>query len=103
MDEMTRDRRMLKFRLFPVLEPCFDEIVTIHAQPDLGVSHVAMQDGVVTLWALCDLYEPKSLRTFRIIGTGHQYEPGGVYLGTVMERVYVWHIFEITQEVTYGL
>lgn len=93
--EAMKDRQMLKFPLFRIQEPCCDEFVAIHAQPSLCIAHVGMQDGVVTLWALCDLYQPKSLRTFRIVRTGQAMEPVGHYLGTVLERSYVWHIFEV--------
>ena len=95
MEAVKTDRRMLKFPLFHVLEPVFDDVVTLHAQPNLGIAHVGMQDGFVTLWALCDIYQPKTLRRFRLVATGQVMEPVGHYLGTVQERSYVWHVFEV--------
>lgn len=89
------DRRMLKYPLFNVTEAAFNEMVTIKAPQSLGINHIEMQHGIVTLWSLVDKDSPAFDRTFRIVGTGHEMEPVGNYLGTVHERVYVWHIFEL--------
>lgn len=90
-----QDRRMLKYPLFDVLVGAFNETVTVRTPRSLGINHIAMQNGVATLWSLVDLETDPIDRTFRIVGTGDKMEPVGNYLGTVHERVFVWHIFEI--------
>lgn len=89
------DRRMLKYPLFDVLEGAFNECTTLRAPQSLGINHVAMQGSIVCLWSLVDKEADLINRTFRIVGTGQEMEPVGNYLGTVHERVFVWHIFEL--------
>jgi len=89
------DRRMFKYPLFDVSQAAFDEITEVMAPPSLGINHIAMQNSVVTLWSLVDIESKPIKRRFRIVGTGHEMEPIGNYLGSVQERVFVWHIFEI--------
>ena len=55
---------------------------------------VGMQDGALHLWALVDPYRPVTRRTFRIAGTGHPVRATDPYIGTVHDRVFVWHVFE---------
>lgn len=86
--------RMLKYPLFRVNDAVFDEIVEVMAPPSTGVAHIAMQNGVVTLWALVNMEHMPVKRRFHIVGTGHE-APCGHYLGTVHERVFVWHVFEL--------
>jgi hypothetical protein len=85
---------MLKYPLWDVSQGAFDEFVEIQGYNSLGVNHVAMQGSAVTLWSLGDMAEAKIKRRFRIVGTG-QDVPVGDYLGTVHDRAYVWHIFEV--------
>jgi hypothetical protein len=89
------DRRILKWPLWDLSQPSFDELVAIDAYPSLGVDHVSMQSSVLTLWSLGDLNCAKIKRRFRIVETGQSTEPTGNYLGSVHERVFVWHVFEI--------
>lgn len=62
---------------------------------------VQMQREAVTLWAEVDPQAKREPRHFRIFGTGHPmplqtmgYED--VYIGTVQERSFVWHVYEQT-------
>jgi hypothetical protein len=96
------DRRMLKYQLFRVLEPVFDDRIKILAPPSLGIERVEMQHGIVTLWSLVDTHSAPVERIFLIAGTGHFLEPVGNYLGVVFERSFVWHIFEIFSGVADG-
>jgi L-arabinose isomerase len=90
-----QDRRMLKWPLWNMEHAAFNEVIEVEAYPSLGISHVAMQGSHITLWCLGDMKSAKVIRRFRICGTGHDTEPTGNYLGTVHERVFVWHIFEL--------
>jgi hypothetical protein len=59
------------------------------------VRHVDMQRGVLCLWAEVppDSGPPSEERRFTVVRTGRPAE--GVYVGTVMEGAYVWHVFEV--------
>lgn len=92
---MMSDRRMLKYPLFYVCEAAFDDTVTIQAPRSLGINHVAMQSGSVVPWSLVDIESDTTQRMFKLFGTGQTMEPVGNYLGTVHERAFVWHIFEL--------
>lgn len=52
-----------------------------------------MDDG-----ALVDTDKPMEKRTFATIGTGHdagKYDGELIYINTLFEGVFVWHIFEV--------
>lgn len=61
------------------------------------VVHVAIQHGTITLWYLAhptSTYQDS--RTFQIFGTGDDTVPDdAVYLGSVLQSVFVWHVFEV--------
>lgn len=63
------------------------------------VIHVAMQQGVLCLWAEVAQYpngNKTEMREFFTIGTGWEFtkEHVGEYIGTVHNGLYVWHIYE---------
>jgi hypothetical protein len=102
MDAMERedgmnDLRMLKYPLFDMGLAAFDDTVSVAAYPSSGVNFIGMQDGIVTLWSLVDAEAKSKIeRRFHIAGTGHPLPAGPqLYLGTVFERRFVWHIFEL--------
>jgi hypothetical protein len=87
--------RMLKYPLFDTQHPVFSDSVTVPMRRSLGLQHVAMQNGVVTLWCAVDEDSSPASRTFHIAGTGHVLPQDPSYLGTVFDRQFVWHIFEL--------
>lgn len=56
--------------------------------------------GVPSIWFTTDPKQPTKIeRKFRIIDTGHPFNPEGLkYVGTVTADPYVWHLFEIKNE-----
>lgn len=56
---------------------------------------VQLQGVDITLWFQVDPRIQKETRNFLIVGTGHPFD-GNSYLGTVQERQFVWHIFEVS-------
>jgi hypothetical protein len=58
---------------------------------------VQLQFNVITLWVR--FAESKVLplvnRIFSVHGTGHPIDESEIYLGTVQQGSFVWHIFEI--------
>lgn len=60
------------------------------------ILHVALQGDVPCMWALCKASNPEITRQFRIHGTGHSnIELDEIYVGTIMDGAFVWHIFEV--------
>ena len=58
---------------------------------------VAVQENVVTAWALVDPYpkHPTGTRRIYMHGTGHAVPIDNVpFLGTVFQRPFVWHLFD---------
>jgi hypothetical protein len=65
-----------------------------------NVLHVASQSGVPTLWCDVDPQAAEVAREFEITGTGHPTsEKDRTYLGTAHCGSYVWHVWEVADEV----
>lgn len=62
------------------------------------VLSVGEQFGGPVLWAQVDSDAPMEQRTFRMIGTGHEFDGTGKFLGTIqmMSGALVVHVFEVT-------
>ena len=64
--------------------------------PGFMPCHVAMQDGVPTLWAEVS---PGSDTTrdfnFQWFGTGHDIPGSAMYVGTVQDGAFVFHLYEV--------
>lgn len=57
-----------------------------------------MQHGQLCLWAIVDPTAKKVPRGVQVIGTGHPFFPEGLkYINTVIDGLYVWHVFEEEQ------
>lgn len=59
---------------------------------------VQMQGGVMTLWAMVSTERQTEMRSVYIVGTGNPITgPLALhpewFVGTVQERVFVWHVF----------
>lgn len=57
--------------------------------------HVAMQGGLITLWALVSPENTMKVRYFHVHGTGHPIKPTDTYVGTTLDLPFVWHLFEV--------
>ena len=53
----------------------------------------ALQNGKVTLWAAVDPKAKMTTYTFYIRGTGYNIPEDAVYLNTIFDGTWVWHIF----------
>ena len=66
---------------------------------DTKIIHVAMQNGTLTMWGIIDpQFQKSDKREFIVRGTGHSWiedEKENVHLGSVIDREFVWHLFEI--------
>ncbi len=47
------------------------------------------------IWAIVDRQQPLVKRAFLLMGTGHDFEPKGDYVGTFQENGFVWHVFDL--------
>ncbi len=58
--------------------------------------HVDMQGGTLNVWALVDPTADPEERKIAVVGTGHPAPSPGIaaYVGTAMDRPFVWHVFE---------
>lgn len=61
------------------------------------VIHVGVQySGEVHFWVELTPSSPDyENRTFRIYGTGHPIPDGHTHQGTVLDRQFVWHLYEV--------
>lgn len=61
-----------------------------------SVLSVQYQGDQLCLWAMVDPVRSHELRVFEMFGTGHQIpSAGAVYVGTVQDRQFVRHLFEV--------
>jgi hypothetical protein len=60
------------------------------------IVHVACQDtsGVVSLWAEIENESASVTRSFRIYGTGQSIPDDTDYVGTALDGMFVWHVYE---------
>jgi hypothetical protein len=71
------------------------DAVTITMPSYAKLLHVGVQLGRLTVWALVDPEEKMVKRTIRIFGTGHPIPEDEIgYVGTVIQGMFVWHIFD---------
>lgn len=60
------------------------------------IIHVgAQQSDTVSFWAIVDKDVLEQRRTFRVVGTGHEFAARGRYIGTVFIGTFVWHLLEV--------
>lgn len=60
-----------------------------------------MQGNVPCIWAMVDIVQASVERKFAVVGTGWDFDPAGLeYVGTVIDGIYVWHLFEKVEELT---
>jgi len=52
---------------------------------------------VISIWAEVpdDLDRPEVMRTFQVVPTGGDVPTVGIYIGTVLDGLLVWHIYEV--------
>ncbi len=74
--------------------------VTVSMPKHARIIHVALgQDGKYpTLWAIVKPDAEQEYRTFVVAVTGHPLPEHCIYIGTLIDGDYVWHIFETTPD-----
>jgi len=84
-------REIYKYRV-PVKDVWHDVAMPSHAT----IVHVACQDtpGVVSLWAEIENESASVTRSFRIYGTGQSIPDDTDYVGTALDGMFVWHVYE---------
>lgn len=60
------------------------------------ILHVGSQGAEGQMWVRVNPENPKVLRTFALVGTGHDLpDHTKAYVGSFQTPPYVWHLFEI--------
>jgi len=60
------------------------------------ILHISMQHDEAYLWGQSDVDDPKVVeRQFVTVGTGNMVSDDSVYIGTIHQDPYVWHLMEI--------
>lgn len=61
------------------------------------ILHIGRQRSGLCIWALCDSVADIYMRVVQVVGTGDHLDflKKENYLGTVVEHIYVWHLFDL--------
>ena len=82
--------------VFKYTVPVFAGVSSSLALPkDAQIIKVDMKGALITLWVIVEPNNERVLRSFIVHGTGHAVHPKGVYVGTVFDGPFVWHLFEL--------
>lgn len=81
----------------------FKSVVPISGQSCISVPsngrpeilHVALQDGVPTVWYYCWPEYHNQEMTLQWFGTGHEIPKNCWHLGTIQQDGFVWHLHEV--------
>lgn len=74
------------------------DTVTVSMPVGAKVLHVGMQNRVLRAWAdVPDHAAAHESRRFYTAGTGWEVPSDGVFVGTVFDGEYVWHVFELVE------
>lgn len=74
------------------------DVQSVRMPDGAKILSVGMQAGKITLWALVDPNKPTNdLKRIHVVGTGNRFPLNEFedfsFIGTVFDRVFVWHIF----------
>lgn len=84
-------RRVLKYSV-DLIQP-----TTINLPLDARVVKLAEQGGQFMIWVDVTQHQSESTsksRIFRFYGTGHHVSPRAVFIETIFQGPFVWHLFE---------
>ena len=66
----------------------------VTARKDAIPLHVSYDPGGSTcVWLELDEAEDIATYEFIIVGTGHEVPEGAFYLGTIIQNIFVWHVY----------
>jgi hypothetical protein len=67
----------------------------VHMPLGSTIVKVGIQNGQCCIWALVDTDAPVEERRFVVVGTGSEIDDNMVYVGTMFEEPFVWHVMEL--------
>lgn len=73
----------------------YDDVFKLELPVNAKVIHIAMQHGSPCMWVQLDLEMTRALRSFVVVGTGQRVPANSEYVGSVMDGIFVWHIYEL--------
>jgi len=56
----------------------------------------SLTPGVVTIWLMLPVNALAVMTSFIVIGTGQEYPENWNFVGTCLDRQFVWHVFDRT-------
>ena len=84
-------------KIFKYLLPIKDGPVTLTLPAGSKVVHVGLDPADrLSLWAEFDVDSEvaNEIRTFEVVGTGHLIDGSLAHLGSVVDKPFVWHVYE---------
>jgi len=60
------------------------------------IVHAGMQGTKLCIWSIVEPSQETVLRQLVVVGTGREVRNDAIYIGTVMDGPYVWHVFDIS-------
>ncbi len=66
---------------------------TLSLSEDHQVIQAQLQDGIPTVWANTELYQPQVEVTFHLVTTGSNPPPNSRYLSTIQQGYHVFHVY----------
>ncbi len=84
-------RRVFKYPLRPLGQTAHTTI-EVPGQPTLA--HVDMQRDQVCLWLEVEQASKPVAYSIEVVGTGHPVPDAYMHLGSVIDRQFVWHVYQ---------
>lgn len=81
--------RILKYPI--PLDDQWHEVPAIPIRGD-GPAHVGIQDGTVMVWFVPYQGAEYPNEKLKVVGTGHLFDSRNVYIGSVQDGPFVWHV-----------
>lgn len=82
-------------RIFKYVVPVADGRINVSMPVDAVIKFVGLQQaGQICIWAEVINEDAMRARTFMVFGTGHEIPMRLNYRGTVLDGLYVWHLYE---------
>lgn len=85
-------------KIYKYVVPVADGGIDVSMPVDAEIRFVGIQSpGRICVWAEVTNEDVMKTRTFMVFGTGHEIPVGVDYRGTVLDGLYVWHLYEVYQ------
>lgn len=83
---------MRKILKYPIEIESGDQSIEVPGKPE--VRHIALQKDRLHAWIEVELDGPPAAIALRVYGTGEEIDDGYFWRGSVLDRMFVWHVYE---------